>query len=594
VADLVDISSEPLPQPAYRSDPRARSEAAPTSTEAHQRSSYLVALEYDERAYLATYDDVILSLDTGEFRNAKEHFEQFGRREGRHADERYIRALGLGPQSPVLQDALPLSIDTVVLGVTGTALVIGWTDDRESPLVSLSIIAGREYGWNTTAFGRLRRGDVEALLQGPPGHLYGFWAVIQLKPSLPVGDPWVIRGRLADGRFRESYCPVRVVSDVELRATVLRYFAAAEFYGNRAIESFLSLGSGIGAELVDLNRRITQSISAGAWVSYYGPRRNDYIGSIIITLFGKSEFFFLQAALFSVALACDRYEFVFVSNSPELTEILQRETTICSRIYGISIVLVCLPDNAGFGAANNIGARFARSPRLLITNPDIFPRDTHWAQRHTEIIATQPRDQTLIFGAPLYYDDGSLMHHGMYFEIDEGMSVRPDAISTCPMIRVEHYAKGAPAWSPRFRCPRPVPASSGAFISVDRAWFEELGGFTEDFIFGHYEDADLCLKSLTRGKPVWIQDLPLWHMEGKGSTRRPEHEGGSMVNRWLFTLQWGDFIADELLGPNPACLMLQPPLPAALAAVPPEPTKPQRRSRAIRRPSSPHSATVDR
>jgi GT2 family glycosyltransferase len=384
-----------------------------------------------------------------------------------------------------------------------------------------------------------------------------------------------------------------MVSDVELRSTILVYFASAEFYGNRFIESFLSLGSGIGAELVDLNRRITRSISSGAWVSYYGPKRSDYSGSIIVCLLGKSEFFFLQAALFLVAPGCDRYEFVYVCNSPELTEALQREAQNCSRIYGISIVLVCLPDNAGFGAANNIAARFARSSRLLITNPDIFPRDAEWARRHTEIIATRPRDQTRIFGAPLYYDDGSLMHHGMYFEIDEGASVRPDAISTRPMIRVEHYGKGAPPWSQRLDCPRPVPATSGAFISIDRAWFEELGGFNEDFIFGHYEDADLCLKSLTRGKPVWIQDLPLWHMEGKGSIRRPEYDGGSLINRWLFTQRWGDLIAGELVGPKPVYPLLRSPPADAAAEITPEATS-LRRGRSVRRPSLPRAATVDR
>jgi GT2 family glycosyltransferase len=548
-----------------------------------QRPAYTVALEFDERAYLATYDDVTLSLDTGEFGSAREHFEKFGKREGRHAEERYIRALGLGPQAPVLQDTSPLSIDTIIVGVTGTALVVGWTDDRESPLISLSIIVGREWGWNTKAFGRLKRRDVEALLQAPPGNLFGFWAVVQLEHNLPIGNPWSIRGRLADGRFRETSSPARMLNDVDLRATILTFFSSAEFYGNRYIESFLALGSGIGAELVNLNRRITQSISAGAWISYYGPARTAYRGSIIICLLGKSEFFFLQTALFSVAPGFDCYEFIFVCNSPELTEILQREAQICSRIYGISIVLVCLPENAGFGAANNIAARFARSPRLMITNPDIFPRDTDWASRHTDIIDARPRDQTLIFGAPLYYDDGSLMHHGMYFEVDEGTSVRLDAISTRPMIRVEHYGKGAPSWTRRFRCPRPVPAVTGAFISIDRAWFEELGGFNEDFIFAHYEDADLCLKSLVRGKPVWIQDFPLWHMEGKGSTRGAQHEGGSLVNRWLFTQRWGDLIATELRGPNPVSPLMQlPPL-----EIPQEP-KPPPRSRGIGRRPLPH------
>lgn len=525
-----------------------------------------VALGFDERAYLDTYDDVIVSLDTGEFESAREHFERFGRREGRHADERYIHALGLGAGAPPVADATPLSIDTVVLGAGGTALVVGWTDDRDSPLASLSVLVGRELGWNTTAFGRVRRTDVEAALGAAPGHLFGFWAVVRLGPGLPPRLPWSIRGRLADGRYRHAEASPRAVADAELRATILSYLAGAEFLGNRAIESFLALDSGIGAELVALNRRITRTILAGAWVSHYGPA-GPFRGSIVVCLFGKAEFLFLQAALFSLAPHAREYEFVFVSNSPELTETLQKEARIAARIYGMGIVLVCLPDNAGFGAANNIAAAHARSSRLLITNPDVFSRDDDWARRHAAILDTQPEPATRIFGAPLYYDDGSLMHHGMYFEIDEGTSVRPDAIVARPMIRVEHYGKGAPPWSPLFRCPRPVPAVTGAFISVDRAWFEALGGFTEDFLFGHYEDADLALKSLARDIPVWIQDLPLWHMEGKGSVKRAAHEGGIVVNRWLFTRLWGARIAADLNGPEPTCALLHPaPAPAPLPA----------------------------
>jgi GT2 family glycosyltransferase len=71
-----------------------------------------------------------------------------------------------------------------------------------------------------------------------------------------------------------------------------------------------------------------------------------------------------------------------------------------------------------------------------------------------------------------------------------------------------------------------------------------------EYVFGHYEDADLCLKSFEAGKPVWLHNVPFWHLEGKGSTRRPVHEGGSIVNRWHFTDRWGAFIADGLMGPR--------------------------------------------
>jgi GT2 family glycosyltransferase len=525
-------------------------------------------IEFDENAYLAAFDDVIVALDTNEFDTAREHFEVHGRREGRLIDEKYLRALGLGPRFDALNERVPVSIDTVICCASGTLLVVGWLDDRESPLASLLISCGGR-AWNTTAIGRVKRDDVNSVLQAAPGQSFGFWAVVKIDDQLSASDVWMIRARLQNGRSGETSLAIRMVTETELRSTILSYFASTAYYGNRDVESFLALEAGIGAGLVALNRRITGAIVAGAWVSYHGPVKSAYKGSIIVCLFGKHEFMFIQSALFSSAPGAADYEYIYVSNSPELTEILEKEARNCARIYGISIVLVCLPDNAGFGAANNVAARYARSARLMITNPDVFPRDDRWAERHADIIDSAPAEQTAMFGVPLYYDDGSLMHHGMYFEIDSGISVRPDGVYARPMIRTEHYGKGAPAWSREFVCPRPVSAVTGAFISADRAWFESLGGFNEDFLFGHYEDADLSLKSLAAGRPVWVQDFPLWHMEGKGSTRREAHEGGILVNRWLFTRQWGALIGDSVRGPQPAHPALQ--LPSTSEADPGDP-----------------------
>jgi GT2 family glycosyltransferase len=532
------------------------------------------AIAFDEAAYLSAFADVSVALEAGEFVTAREHFEFYGSREGRLTDERYIQALGVVPAMAASNEAAAIFVDTIMWGAGGTMLIIGWTDDRDSALTSISLFTG-DRAWNTTSIARLRRTDAEAALQAAPGHLFGFWSVIDIKGDMPRACAVVVRGRRADGSYSQTESIAKAVDDALLRSSMLSYFANSHYFGSREIETFLALDSGIGRALIELNRKITVAVVAGAWVSYYGPVRQTYRGSIIVCLYGKPEFMFLQSAFFSLGAQALDYEFVYVSNSPELTESLEKEARICARIYGVSIVLVCLPGNAGFGAANNIAARYARSNRLLITNPDVFPRDNDWATRHTGIIETAPADQTLLFGAPLYYDDGSLMHHGMYFEIDAGISVKGDRIYEQPMIRTEHYGKGAPSWSRQFACPRPVPAITGAFMSADRDWFEKLGGFTEDFMFGHYEDGDLSLKSLAAGKPVWMQDFPLWHMEGKGSVRREAHEGASLVNRWLFTRRWGDLIASELRGPNPAC--------AAFAVPPPIATAPTGKRHAARR-----------
>ena len=351
--------------------------------------------------------------------------------------------------------------------------------------------------------------------------------------------------------------------------------------GNRDIESAQQLESGAGDELVALNRSISQQITAAAHVERYGPERVRFSASFIVCLFGKSEYFFLQNALFGSMPDRREIEFIYVSNSPELTEILQKEALIADLIYGQSLTLVTLPGNAGFSAANNAAARFARSDRIVFINPDVFPRDESWARVHAEIVAGRPSRETALFGAPLYYDDGSLMHGGMYFDVDRGLSVTSTDIQVSNMIRVEHYGKGAPERSNRYTTPRPVPAVTGAFISANRDWFDSLGGFTEDYLYGHYEDADLCLKSLQRDVPAWIQDVRFWHLEGKGSVRRPPHEGGSLVNRWLFTRNWGKMIGAELLGRAPrhrllnqAATTLPDPEPAASAMTLLKPKRP--------------------
>ncbi len=238
--------------------------------------------------------------------------------------------------------------------------------------------------------------------------------------------------------------------------------------------------------------------------------------------------------------------------------------------YGIPQTVVLLSGNAGFGAANNVGVSVARSQRILNVNPDVFPYHHDWAARHTALLEDRPAEETRLFGASLYYDDGSLMHGGIYFEADTGISIRDGTICPQRVVRTEHYGKGAPAWAEQFVRPRPVPAITGAFISSDRAWYEALGGFTEDYVFGHYEDVDLCLKSLQQGTIAWQHDLRLWHLEGKGSTRLPPHEGGSIVNSWLFSKTWAETITDGLLGPDPTHPALQP-LHQAAALVPTPP-----------------------
>ena len=274
---------------------------------------------------------------------------------------------------------------------------------------------------------------------------------------------------------------------------------------------------------------------------------------MIVCLYGKPDWLPIQSALFAATEGAEAVEFIYVCNSPELAERLDKELRIAALTYGLDQQVVLLGGNAGFAAACNIGAARARSDRLIFANPDLFPCEEDWLARHRAILAAWPAEATRLFGGLLHYDDGSLMHAGMYVETDlfpsrDGVVSRDGLV---PILRVEHYGKGFPAASPRFSRPRPVPAVSGALMCLDREWFETLGGFSTDYVYGHYEDADLCLRSLMRGVAPWVHGLRFWHLEGKGGAGAPGGQAAAALNRWRFTRTWKDVVAAGLGGPRP-------------------------------------------
>ncbi len=499
---------------------------------------------YDEAKYLRAFGDVGDAVRRGDYASGLVHYERYGAAENRLAWLSYRHA------HPIRESAqFPAhGADAAFWTASGHAMVIGWLDDVAEPLTSLSLVKHETLLGATEAIARCRRQDAERAVGAADGRLLGFWSVFACRTDVTPDDVRLVL--MTEAGCKTMPMKIQQVSDERLREIALEYLAHASYWGHPQVEAFGFLDRGLGTALVTQGARLAERIADGAFCKRFGPSRR-FTASIIVCLYGKVEYMFLQAALFSRGGGFEAYEFIYVSNSPELAERLCKEAELAAQIYGVSIALVILPGNAGFGLANNAAARFAQSDRLLIVNPDVFPRGDDWAVAHTALLDGKPEIETRLFGVPLFYDDGSLMHAGMFMELDEGFSVTSTAITRRQLARVEHYGKGAPPGTMALRRSRPVPAVSGAFMSVERSWFERLGGFSASFVFGHYEDADLCLRSLQAGAAVYVHDLPYWHLEGKGSTRRAVHEGGSLVNRWYFTTEWADVIRDGMMGPKP-------------------------------------------
>ncbi len=520
------------------------------------------ARDFDETAYLHRYPDVATAVAEGKYQSGSQHWLRYGRSEGREfigRPDRWTR-LTIGPASGFAAQpptAPPHTIEVVLLTEGGWLFVSGWIDDRITPLGWLRIEGA---GWvlrvEATALARTARDDVQAALHHTDRHAFGFFALLNAGPRLAAAGECRCVMEWASGQNGTSTAAVRMASARDLREFALGFVAAAAAAGAQ-VPALLALEAMAGEQIVALNRAVTGCTVAAPYVEHFGPAGRARRGSIIVCLYGRAEYLFIQNALFAGKPGIEDYEFVYVCNSPELLEQLLKEARSGALIYGLGQTVIGLPANAGFGAANNAAARVARGRRLLFVNPDVFPKEPGWAARHSEMVESDPAAR--LFGSTLFYDDGSLMHGGMYFELDTGLAIGAGAVTARRFARVEHYGKGAPPDTAALLRPRPVPAVSGAFMSIDRRWFETLAGFSEDYVFGHYEDADLCLRSLEAGVPARLRDLGLWHLEGRGSVRRPVHAGANIVNRWLFSRHWAERIAEDLCGPAPAHKLLVPP-----------------------------------
>lgn len=528
--------------------------------------AFITKEEFDEAAYLDAHADVAEAIRRGEVLSGYNHYISYGMREGRVLPgpprEPRNRVLTV-PARPVASGG-PTHLDArhavelVAIAPQGGLMIVGWIDDADTPIDCIRILGPN---WRVLVDGgnliRLRRRDVEEAL-GAAHHAFGFFGFIHFEDAIDPSGMCTVEVWLR----HEASGSTRMVSEpremaphrydgVALRNVCLTYLSQASFFGNAAVEALACLDRGFGDAMLALNRAITNRVVQSPYVERFGQTGRRTKTSIIVCLYGKAEFQFLQSCLYAGLPGIEDYEFLYVSNSPELAETLLNEARSISLVYGVPQTVVILAGNAGFGGANNAAARFANSPRIIALNPDVFPYDRDWARKHTQLIAAAPVEQARLFGVPLYYDDGSLMHGGMYFETQTGLSLGSQIPKPLRIAHVEHYGKGAPHHVAGYVRPRPVPAVTGAFISVERAWFEKLGGFTEDYVFGHYEDADLCLKSIMQGTRPWLHDIKLWHLEGKGSTRLPPHEGGSTVNRWLFSKTWLPLLEAGLSGFDP-------------------------------------------
>lgn len=197
------------------------------------------------------------------------------------------------------------------------------------------------------------------------------------------------------------------------------------------------------------------------------------------------------------------YEVIVVDNNsePRLTTTLSDSFPESSKIRTVQ-----LPENIGFGRANNEGAKVANGEYLFFLNPD-----TILINNSVKILSDflDSNHKAGICGANLFTADKlpTFSHFmfmpGILWELNNTLH---NAIS--------NYKHGVNFMHNHTADPLKVGFISGADLMIRKELFDEIGGFDPKF-FMYFEETDLCFQVKKAGFEVFnIPTAKIIHLEG--------------------------------------------------------------------------------
>jgi GT2 family glycosyltransferase len=183
--------------------------------------------------------------------------------------------------------------------------------------------------------------------------------------------------------------------------------------------------------------------------------------------------------------------------------------------------------NLGYAGANNRGAAVATGEFLVLLNNDLV-LTRGWLEPmlaahrrlgvHAGVIGNIQRDTTT----------GAVDHSGIFINLK---------------AKPEHDHSLPPRWWRWIRRTRKVAAVTGACALIERALWQQLGGFDEEFSNGG-EDVDLCFRAHAAGRSnaVALRSIVLHHVSSSpGRKLRDEQNSRRLATKWrdrLEALAW--------------------------------------------------------
>lgn len=200
------------------------------------------------------------------------------------------------------------------------------------------------------------------------------------------------------------------------------------------------------------------------------------------------------------------YEIIVVDNAP-MPNFGDELEAAFNKKASHPIRYLKMPENPGFGMANNAGFELAQGEFLFCLNPDTLLVNNAIGILHDYM---KSHKDCGACGGNLYHMDmrrALSMRRilpGIFWEISESMKLHPERLRYGRNTRFNHT-----------RRPMDVGYITGADLMLRADVTKELGGFSPDF-FMYFEETDLCCRINKMGyRIVSLPQARIIHLEGK-------------------------------------------------------------------------------
>ena len=188
-----------------------------------------------------------------------------------------------------------------------------------------------------------------------------------------------------------------------------------------------------------------------------------------------------------------------------------------------------LPENIGFGPANNLGVGRSKAPLIAFLNPDLELVEG-WLEPLVKVLEAD--DAIAIAAPPLLTSDGELEEAG--------------ATVTAKGVTVGLGGARSSVPYDEAMTDRDIAYASAACWLIRRSVFKAVGGFDPRFAPAYYEDVDLALRLKVAGfRSRLVTHRPVVHHHSGPDAPRASIAERS---RERFVARWGETLQNDSTG----------------------------------------------